>query len=101
MVGIMDRLPGQKEKRWYHKLAPKPIVEELNDGISVYVPGPDKRIDQVEEMTQEFTDLKDEVETLRYQLGKYQMNSKISANNSNKTFLKYRALFYRRAVPVL
>jgi hypothetical protein len=68
MVGIMDPAPGQKEKRWYHKLAPKPVVEELNDGISVYVPGPDKRIDQVEEMTKEFTELKDEVETLRYQL---------------------------------
>ena len=53
MVGIMDPAPGQKEKRWYHKLAPKPVVEELNDGISVYVPGPDKRIDQVEEMTKE------------------------------------------------
>jgi uncharacterized coiled-coil protein SlyX len=34
----------------------------------VYVPGPDKRIDQVEEMTKEFTELKDEVETLRYHL---------------------------------
>ena len=68
IVGIMDPAPGQKEKRWYHKLAPKPVVEELNDGISVYVPGPDKRIDQVEEMTKEFTELKDEVETLRYQL---------------------------------
>jgi len=40
----------------------------LNDGVAVYVPGPDKRIDQVEEMTKEFTELKDEVETLRYQL---------------------------------
>jgi len=39
MVGIMDPASGQKEKRWYHKLAPKPVVEELNDGISVYVPG--------------------------------------------------------------
>jgi hypothetical protein len=26
--------------------------------LSVYVPGPDKRIDQVEEMTKEFTELK-------------------------------------------
>ena len=40
----------------------------LNDGSSFYVPGPDKRIDQVEEMTKEFTELKDEVEALRYQL---------------------------------
>jgi len=44
------------------------MIEELNDGVAVYVPGPDKRIDQVEEMTKEFTELKDEVETLRYHL---------------------------------
>jgi predicted nucleic acid-binding Zn-ribbon protein len=64
----MDPAPGQKEKRWYHKLAPPPVMEEMKDGASVYVPGPDKRIDQVEEMTKEFTELKDEVEALRYQL---------------------------------
>ena len=40
----------------------------MSDGGSVYIPGPDKRIDQIEEMTKEFTELKDEVETLRYQL---------------------------------
>lgn len=68
LVNIMDPAPGQKEKRWYHRLAPPPVVEEMNNGMSVYVPGPDKRIDQVEEMTIEFTDLKDEVEALRYQL---------------------------------
>jgi len=68
LVGNMDPAPGQKEKRWFHKLAPPPIVEEMKDGSSFYVPGPDKRIDQVEEMTKEFTELKEEVETLRYQL---------------------------------
>ena len=68
LVNIMDPAPGQKEKRWYHRLAPSPVVEEMNDGMSVYVPVPDKRIDQVEEMTSEFTELKDEVEALRYQL---------------------------------
>ena len=68
LIGIMEPAPGQKEKRWFHKLAPKPVIEELNESVSVYVPGPDKRIDQIEEMTKEFTDLKDEVETLRYQL---------------------------------
>ena len=68
LVGNMDPAPGQKEKRWFHKLAPTPIVEEMKDGSSFYVPGPDKRIDQVEEMTKEFTELKEEVETIRYQL---------------------------------
>ena len=68
LIGIMDPSAGQKEQRRFHKLAPKPVIEELNDGVAVYVPGPDKRIDQVEEMTKEFTELKDEVETLRYHL---------------------------------
>lgn len=68
LIGIMDPSPGQKEQRRFHKLAPKPVIEELNGGVAVYVPGPDKRIDQVEEMTKEFTELKDEVETLRYHL---------------------------------
>lgn len=68
LVGNMDPAPGQKGKRWFHKLAPPPSVEELNDGSAVYVPAPDKRFDQIEEMTKEFTELKDEVETLRYQL---------------------------------
>ena len=68
LVGNMDPAPGQKGKRWFNLLAPPPVVEEMNDGSSFYVPGPDKRIDQVEEMTKEFTELKDEVEALRYQL---------------------------------
>ena len=68
LVENMDPAPGQKEKRWFHRLAPPPVLEDMNDGASVYIPGPDKRIDQIEEMTKEFTELKDEVETLRYQL---------------------------------
>ena len=68
LVGNMDPASGQKGKRWFHKLAPPPSLEELNDGSAVYVPAPDKRIDQLEEMTKEFTELKDEVEALRYQL---------------------------------
>ena len=68
LVGNMDPAPSQKGKRWFHKLAPPPSVEEMNDGSAVYVPAPDKRFDQIEEMTKEFTELKDEVETLRYQL---------------------------------
>jgi uncharacterized protein YceH (UPF0502 family) len=54
LVGNMEPASGQKGKRWFHKLAPPPA--------------PDKRIDQIEEMTKEFSELKDEVEALRYQL---------------------------------
>jgi flagellar biosynthesis chaperone FliJ len=43
-------------------------LENLNDGSSVYVPAPDQRLDQVEDILEEFKDLKDEVEALRYQL---------------------------------
>ena len=42
LVGIMEARPGQKESRWFHKLAPPPELEELQDGSSVYIPAPDQ-----------------------------------------------------------
>ena len=68
LVGQMSPAPGQKEKRWFHRFGPPPKVEELQDGSAVYVPAPDQRLDQVEEMISEFNELKEEVEALRYQL---------------------------------
>lgn len=68
LVGIMEAKPGQKESRWYHKLAPVPKIEELQDGSSVYVPAPDQRLDQLDNVLSEFKDLKEEVEALRYQV---------------------------------
>ena len=68
LVGIMDPRPGQKEKRWFHKFGPPPKLENLDDGSSVYVPAPDQRLDKVEEIMDDFKDLKEEVEALRYQL---------------------------------
>jgi len=68
MVGIMEARPGQKESRWFHKLAPPPKMEELQDGSSVYVPAPDERLDQLDRVLSEFKDLKEEVEALRYQV---------------------------------
>ena len=67
-VDIMAPAPGQKEKRWYHCLAPAPNIQEIAENSSVYIPAPSKSAEQIEEMTKEFKDLKDEVETLRYQL---------------------------------
>ena len=29
LVGVMDPRPGQKEKRWFHKLGPPPTLEEF------------------------------------------------------------------------
>lgn len=68
IVGLMDPRAGQKEKRWFHKFGPPPTLESLEDGSSVYVPAPDQRLEQVEDILEEFKDLKDEVEALRYQL---------------------------------
>ena len=68
LVGIMEARPGQKESRWFHKLAPPPELEELQDGSSVYIPAPDQRLDQLESVFSEFKDLKEEVEALRYQV---------------------------------
>ena len=68
LVGIMEARPGQKESRWFHKLAPPPKIEALQDGSSVYVPAPDQRLDQLDTVLSEFKDLKEEVEALRYQV---------------------------------
>ena len=68
MLGQMDPALGQKERRWFHRFGPPPKVEELQDGSAVYVPAPDQRLDQVEDMISEFKELKEEVEALRYQL---------------------------------
>ncbi len=66
LVGVMGARPGQKESRWFHKLAPPPKIEEMEDGSSVYVPAPDQRLDQLDSVLSEFKDLKEEVEALRY-----------------------------------
>jgi uncharacterized protein YceH (UPF0502 family) len=68
LVGIMEARPGQKESRWFHKLAPPPKIEDMEDGSSVYVPAPDQRLDQLDSVLTEFKDLKEEVEALRYQV---------------------------------
>ena len=68
LVGLMDPIPGRKERRWFHTLAPVPKVEHLESSSPVFVPSADKRLDQVEGMIEEFKDLKEEVEALRYQL---------------------------------
>jgi len=68
LVGLMEARPGQKESRWFHKLAPPPTLEELQDGSAVYVPAPDQRLNQLDTVLSEFKDLKEEVEALRYQV---------------------------------
>ena len=67
LVAEMDPAPGQKERRWYHLLAPAPIIEENSDS-TVYVPAPDSRLEKVDQMDSELKELREEVDALRYQL---------------------------------
>ena len=68
LIGQMDPIPGRKERRWFHKLAPAPKIEEMDPGTPVFIPTADKRLDQVEEMNEQLKELKEEVEALHYQL---------------------------------
>ena len=67
LVAEMDPAPGQKERRWYHLLAPPPAIEENGDS-TVYVPAPDSRLEKVDQMDSELKELREEVDALRYQL---------------------------------
>lgn len=68
LVALMDPIPGRKERRWFHKLAPAPKIEDLESTSPVFIPSADKRLDEVGGMIEEFKELKEEVEALRYQL---------------------------------
>jgi len=104
LVGLMEARPGQKESRWFHKLAPPPTLEELQDGSAVYVPAPDQRLNQLDTVLSEFKDLKEEVEALRYQVRELSDNYESFVRNSNKVKLfqvpLFRALFYNRVAPL-
>ena len=68
LTGLMDPIPGRKERRWFHKLAPPPKIEEVEGSKPVFVPTADKRLDLLGENLEEFKDLKEEVEALRYEV---------------------------------
>ena len=68
LTGLMDPIPGRKERRWFHKLAPPPKIEEVEGSKPVFVPTADKRLDLLSENLEEFKDLKEEVEALRYEV---------------------------------
>ncbi len=68
LVGLLDPIPGRKERRWFHRLSPPPKVEEVEGSSPVFLPAADKRLDLLEESLREFKELKEEVEALRYQL---------------------------------
>ena len=68
LTELMDPIPGRKERRWFHKLAPLPKIEELEGSKPVFLPTADKRLDLLSENLEEFKDLKEEVEALRYEV---------------------------------
>jgi len=68
LVGLMEPIPGRKEKRWFHKLSTPPKIEEFEGSKPVFVPTADPRLDLLDENLVEFKELKEEVETLRYQV---------------------------------
>jgi uncharacterized protein YceH (UPF0502 family) len=68
LTGLMDPIPGRKERRWFHKLAPPPKIEEVEGSKPVFVPTADKRLDLLGENLDEFKDLKEEVEALRHEV---------------------------------
>lgn len=76
LVALMDPIPGRKERRWFHKLAPAPKIEDLESTSPVFIPSADKRLDEVGDMIEEFKELKEEVEALRYQLRELSDNYK-------------------------
>ena len=48
LVALMDPIPGRKERRWFHKLAPAPKIEDLESTSPVFIPSADKRLDEWE-----------------------------------------------------
>ena len=68
LTGLMDPIPGRKERRWFHKLAPPPKIDEVEGSKPVFMPTADKRLDLLGENLEEFKELKEEVEALRYEV---------------------------------
>jgi len=66
LTEVLDPAPGQKETRYYHLLSDPPEIEE-GAGM-VYVPAPDRAIGQVDEMSNEMRDMREEIDALRNEL---------------------------------
>jgi uncharacterized protein YceH (UPF0502 family) len=69
LVGTLDPAPGQKETRHYHLLTDAPEIEE--GAGTVYVPAPDRTVNQVDEMASEVQIMREEVDALRSELREF------------------------------
>jgi uncharacterized protein len=66
LTEVIDPAPGQKETRHYHLLTDPPEIEER--ASMVYVPAPDRKISQVDEMFHDVNAMREEVDALRSEL---------------------------------
>ena len=66
LTEVLDPAPGQKEIRYYHLLTDPP---EIDEGASmVYVPAPDRKVSQVDDMEGEVGKMREEIDALRNEL---------------------------------
>ncbi len=66
LTDMIEPSSGQKETRHYHLLTDPPEIEEQAD--VVYVPAPDRKIGQVDEMIQDIRAMREEIDALRDEL---------------------------------
>ena len=63
LTNTLPPAPGQKETRHFHLLTDPPEVEERTE--VVYVPAPDRKVSQVEDISQEVAEMREEIDALR------------------------------------
>ena len=66
LTNTLPPAPGQKETRHYHLLTDAPEIEDRAD--FVYVPATDRKVSQVEQMSQEVEVMREEIDALRGEL---------------------------------
>ena len=78
----MEPRPGQKESRWFHKLAPAPKIEELQMEVKfMYLPPTSGLMNWIKYLLNSGPE--GEVEALRYQVRDLTNDFRISEKNSN------------------
>jgi uncharacterized protein YceH (UPF0502 family) len=66
LTEVLEPAPGQKEIRYYHLLTDPP---EIDEGASmVYVPAPDRKVSQVDDMEGEVGKMREEIDAMRNEL---------------------------------
>ncbi|MBG30742.1 MAG: hypothetical protein CMI31_12180 [Opitutae bacterium] len=66
LTEALEPATGQKEIRYYHLLTDPPEIEETAG--MVYVPAPDRKVSQVEDISQQIERMREEIDALRSEL---------------------------------